>query len=247
MTTRRSARNATTGSVWIVRHGERADQADDEWWRRASRPHDPPLTDRGFQQAAAAAEALNGAKVDAIYSSPFLRCVQTASEISRRHGLKIRIEPGFCELLHAEWFDFEGHECATPRSGMPVDAAMSASALAELFGKDVIDTTYTPFFDAVERGRVSKSVSEKLKFPEAWEEGFARYVQALSLVRSLSAFAVIVTHGAGVQACGESCEGIDMEHMDVDYCCLTELRRRGNVDKWIPGEKLACARHTIGL
>ena len=33
-------------------------------------------------------------------SSPFLRCVQTASQVARELGLKVKIEHGICEVLH---------------------------------------------------------------------------------------------------------------------------------------------------
>ena len=50
---------------------------------------------------------------------------------------------------------------------------------------------------------------------------------------------------AGVQACAETCEGVDMADMDIDYCCLTNLRRQGAY-AWNCAT-LADAAHTAGL
>jgi broad specificity phosphatase PhoE len=48
-----------------------------------------PLTERGLRQAEALAEALAGVKVDAVYSSPLRRAIDTARAIASRHGLEV--------------------------------------------------------------------------------------------------------------------------------------------------------------
>lgn len=227
-----------------MRHGERADQVDDEWYRSAPRPHDPPLTVRGKRQAAATSDALGAARIEVVYASPFLRCVQTAASIAQPRGLQIRIEPAIGEMLHEEWFDFSGYECVNPRSGMPVDAAMSTKALAAAFGEALIDTSYVPLMDAVERG--AEPATELLAFPEEWHEGVARYERALEALRAKSPFCALVTHGAGVQACAESCNGVNMEDMEIDYCCVTELKRQG-AWAWKVGGSLASSKHIDGI
>ena len=284
---RRSARLATTGSVWVARHGQRIDQADGDWWETASRPHDPYLTELGMRQAEAAGRELASQGVDdsyIVYSSPFLRCVQTAQAIARELGVgTIRIEPGLAELLcgpacpvhtslfpheshehdnlcfvqadgfasrlrftlterrHEEWFDFgEGY-----RSGMPMDAGMSMASLTKQFGK-LIDATYKPFLDAPERSGQLAPSTEVIRFPEEWHEGVDRYERTLTALRKASPRCVLVTHGAGVQACAESCPGIDMADMDIDYCCLTNIWRQGEVEQWKCG-MLASAAHTADL
>ena len=37
--------------IFITRHGERLDNVDYEWVRRADRPYDPPLTEDGEKEA----------------------------------------------------------------------------------------------------------------------------------------------------------------------------------------------------
>ena len=238
--------------MFVVRHGQRADQADGEWWLTAARPADPPLTDLGLQQAAATGEALAplASAASVIYSSPFTRCVQTAAQIANKLGLRIRIEPGIGEELHADWFDFSPRtDCG---SGMPIDEEMSTAAIAARFGHQLIDTTYEPLYDARERGGQSRGSGgsrtmppRTITFPEAWHEANERYRTTLAHLQEVSPFSVLVTHGAGVQACGESCEGVDMAEIDIDYCCIQELRRQG-VYQWKP-VTLASAKHTQHL
>ena len=247
---RRSARLAKTGSMWVVRHGERADVADWDWWLTADRPHDPPLTPLGKKQASAAGDALVGQPVECIYSSPFRRCIQTSIEIADALGgdLKIKIEPGLGEMLHHDWFDFPA---PNERSGNPVNGAMSTEALVETYGANRIDASHTPIFDVRERSGINSlnSSCEYYTFPEHWHDGIARYQATLRKLQTMSPYSVLVTHGAGVQACAESVDGIDMEDMEIGYCCLTNLKRQGTSEAkeaWKMG-MLAVDKHTAGL
>lgn len=230
--------------MWVVRHGERSDVADGEWWLTADRPHDPPLTKRGHEQARAAGHALAGETVDAIYSSPFRRCVQTACEIAAAlgGGIKVKIEPGLGEMLHHEWFDFPEPNA---RAGTPVDEGMSTKELVKAFGAAKIDAAYVPLFDAASRSGAVRPGQTAITFPEEWHEGVARYRQCLSALEASAPFSVLVTHGAGVQSCGESIEGVDMEEMDIGYCCLTNLTRQGAYP-W-RAATLATHKHTDAL
>ena len=73
----------------LCRHGERLDYVQPGWIRRAARPWDPPLTPQGTQQARSAAAAIQGhlarlglPPVAHIYTSPLLRCAQTACALA---------------------------------------------------------------------------------------------------------------------------------------------------------------------
>ena len=97
----------TTVCVYIVRHAQRADEVSVEEFRdraqeldmRGIRPqkwYDPPLTNRGVQQASACAAQLatlqaSGVLFSRVYSSPFQRTMQTAQEIAA--ALKLDICP----------------------------------------------------------------------------------------------------------------------------------------------------------
>ncbi len=58
---------------------------------------DPPLSERGHEQAAATAKFLASETFDAIYSSPLVRARETAAIVAAPHGLEIQIEDGIAE------------------------------------------------------------------------------------------------------------------------------------------------------
>ncbi len=91
--------------VWIARHGNRQDFVDPAWAATAERPGDPGLSDDGVEQVERLAERLVPEGLTHIFSSPFLRCVQTASAVAERVGLPIKLEWGICEWLSPQWFD----------------------------------------------------------------------------------------------------------------------------------------------
>jgi len=78
----------------LARHGETASNRDG----LGLGLQDVPLTERGHHQAEALAEALADAKVDAIYSSPLRRALDTAKAIASRHGLEVVVDEGLTEM-----------------------------------------------------------------------------------------------------------------------------------------------------
>lgn len=78
----------------LVRHAETAHNRDGLVQGRA----DNPLSDLGLKQAAALAERLASAPLDAIYSSPLARARQTAEAVAAPHGLPVAIEPDLVEM-----------------------------------------------------------------------------------------------------------------------------------------------------
>ncbi|XP_047421339.1 ubiquitin-associated and SH3 domain-containing protein A isoform X1 [Sciurus carolinensis] len=122
-------------SVLVVRHGERVDQVFGKSWlqqcttpegkyyrpdlnfprslpRRSSSikdfENDPPLSSCGIFQSRLAGEALmdSGIRLAAVFTSPALRCVQTArhilEELRLEKKMKIRVEPGIFEWMKWE-------------------------------------------------------------------------------------------------------------------------------------------------
>ena len=118
----------------VVRHGERLDYVlrdqGQNWvaenW--GNRPWDPPLTTNGLEQAKALGQhlptqltKLQLPPLSRVYSSPFLRCRQTALGIAQTSPLmsnvstdsnsvnqdlpeKIRVELGLAESINENWF-----------------------------------------------------------------------------------------------------------------------------------------------
>ena len=64
-----------------------------------------PLTSEGRAQAVAVAERLAAVRMDAIYSSPILRTVETARAIAARHDLDVTIRKGIGEVEYGTWTD----------------------------------------------------------------------------------------------------------------------------------------------
>jgi 2,3-bisphosphoglycerate-dependent phosphoglycerate mutase len=61
-------------------------------------PADPELTPAGLEQAAHLARYLSTEKLDAIYSSPMLRAVQTAAPLASAQGVEMQLEDGVAEF-----------------------------------------------------------------------------------------------------------------------------------------------------
>ena len=81
----------------LIRHGQAG------WGRRADYGRTVPLTDLGRKQIAALASELRAAEpVDALYTSPFSRAVETAELISDKLGLESIVDPRLAE------FELEG-------------------------------------------------------------------------------------------------------------------------------------------
>jgi broad specificity phosphatase PhoE len=116
-------------SIWLARHGYRADYVDPDWRRTAKRPHDTPLSADGLEQARELAIRLEGEGLRHVLSSPFLRAVETANAVAEHLSLPLCIEPGACEWLRAEWFP-----------SMP--AVLSVEELAPEFPQ--VDPAYEP-------------------------------------------------------------------------------------------------------
>lgn len=99
-------------SLFLLRHGETA-------WNRESRYQgckDIPLSQTGAVQAEAAARALAGRPLAAVYSSPLSRARQTAEAIAAPHGLRVRTDPAFREICHGRW---EGLTADEVRASFP--------------------------------------------------------------------------------------------------------------------------------
>jgi probable phosphoglycerate mutase len=81
--------------VILVRHGETD-------WNKEKRiqggSSDPLLNETGRQQAEGLARRLGQEPIEAIYSSPLKRSLDTATAIARRHQLEVVVEPSLREI-----------------------------------------------------------------------------------------------------------------------------------------------------
>ncbi len=90
-------------TVWIARHGNRLDFVYPEWFNSAERRYDPPLSEDGLMQAQQLGQRLKSEKITHIFSSPFLRSIQTANQVAEILDLPIKIEAGLSEWLNPDW------------------------------------------------------------------------------------------------------------------------------------------------
>jgi broad specificity phosphatase PhoE len=92
-----------TQTVWIARHANRLDFVHPEWFNTAPKRYDPPLSSDGLFQAYQLGQRLKGEPIKYIFSSPFLRTIQTADRIAEALDLTIKIEKGLSEWLNPQW------------------------------------------------------------------------------------------------------------------------------------------------
>lgn len=91
--------NSTT-YILLIRHGE------NDWVgsnRLAGRTPGVYLNDKGVQQAQALADLLCEQPIQAVFSSPLERCMQTAEPLAQRFGLPVMSEEGVIEVDYGEW------------------------------------------------------------------------------------------------------------------------------------------------
>ena len=101
---------ASKSNIYFARHGERLDWVDATWKETAERRFDPSLSAYGLQQADELGRYVTTLqpRITHIYTSPFLRTVQTALQVAKRlnknvtstnDATKIRVEPGYGEYF----------------------------------------------------------------------------------------------------------------------------------------------------
>ncbi|MBV9290905.1 MAG: bifunctional RNase H/acid phosphatase, partial [Frankiales bacterium] len=105
---------ATT--TWLLRHGETPLSVE----KRFSGSGDPELTERGRQQAEAAAARLAAAGVTAVVTSPRQRAQQTAEAVAKACGVDLVVEPDLAETDFGVW---EGRTFAEIADEWPAELA----------------------------------------------------------------------------------------------------------------------------
>lgn len=85
--------------IILVRHGETEWNVAEIFRGRI----DVELNETGIKQAELLARHLSNLKIDAVYSSPLKRALQTAETIAGYHKLDVEIAPGLVDLDFGEW------------------------------------------------------------------------------------------------------------------------------------------------
>ncbi|HEX9115132.1 MAG TPA: histidine phosphatase family protein [Anaerolineae bacterium] len=88
-----------TTRIFLIRHGATTLSAED----RFAGVTDVPLSPIGRSQAEHLAVRLADDKITAVYCSPLLRTVETATIVARPHGLSPILSDGLREIDHGHW------------------------------------------------------------------------------------------------------------------------------------------------
>jgi broad specificity phosphatase PhoE len=88
-----------TTTLYLVRHGETPWNVEGRYQGQL----DPPLTEKGRQQAETTADQLAKLGIEAIYSSDLARAQQTALALVNRTGLPLRLDPRLREIHQGDW------------------------------------------------------------------------------------------------------------------------------------------------
>lgn len=125
--------------VVLLRHGQREDYVAHvrgqgaDWVATSPRPWDPHLAPEGFTQATSAAERMRTElrKLDLptpsrIYTSPLVRCVETAGVVANHFGVSsLLVEDGLVETIGEGWFRQWAVPGANSTWGGPPGACMA--------------------------------------------------------------------------------------------------------------------------
>lgn len=95
-------------SLYVVRHGE-TDWNREKVFRGV---YDVPLNDNGRRQAQLAAGALADYQIDAAYTSPLSRSVETAEIVLKPHGIQAARHEGLLDFNYGDWTGLPDSEVA---------------------------------------------------------------------------------------------------------------------------------------
>lgn len=183
-------------TIWIARHGIRQDFVDSNWGKTAQWPDEPGLSPEGIIQAKDLAERLKQENIAHIFSSPFLRALETVKYTAQALNLKIKVEAGLSEWLKEAWF-------------APGPVLIPFEQKANLFPE--IDTSYHSLVTPV--------------FPETQAQMKERVGQTVRLItEKTSGDILLVGHGASVQASAQALVGEDKD-INSALCCLMKIVR----------------------
>ncbi|PKI56627.1 hypothetical protein CRG98_023010 [Punica granatum] len=203
-------------SVVVMRHGERMDNFVESWLSKAARPWDPPLFDDGHSRSFRTGMELRtqlGYPIHRVIVSPFLRCVETASEVASalcaidENSDAASIEYGLCEM-------FNNVAIRTP----PENKDQWGFKLPEIQSKlqaGTVDPEYEPVFQKLP------------KWGETSSDARARYERVIHALADKypSENLLLITHGEGLRATVSTfLNGTKIRK--VEYCAYVKLQRQ---------------------
>ncbi|XP_042503787.1 uncharacterized protein LOC122080951 [Macadamia integrifolia] len=218
-------------NVIVMRHGDRLDNSEPLWFTTARRPWDPPLAETGRVRAFCTGRKLRERldfPIHRVFVSPFLRCIQTASEVVSSlcavrdnniemtsenvpidpSKLKVSIENGLCEVLSREAISPN----LTPKDG---NWGFNISKLEEMLPAGTVDHS-------------AECVYQELpKWEESLMDARARYKQVIHALADKypRENLLLITHGEGV-GIAVSAFMKDTTVYEVEYCGYVRTGRQ---------------------
>ncbi|KAE9611229.1 hypothetical protein Lal_00012006 [Lupinus albus] len=217
-------------NVIVMRHGDRIDNIEPLWVSTATRPWDPPLVEAGRVRAFVTGRKFRQTlsyPIHRVLLSPFLRCVQTATEVVTAlsavqddpnvltsdgvpidpSNLKVSVEYGLCEMMNSEAI----REEVAPKDG---NWGFHISEREAMLPTGTLDNN------------VQRLYKELPQWKEPVSRTRARYQQ---IVKDLAdkyptQNLLLVTHGEGVGVALTSFKKGFIVY-EVEYCGYVELRR----------------------
>ncbi|XP_024992628.1 uncharacterized protein LOC112526536 [Cynara cardunculus var. scolymus] len=221
----------THQNVVVMRHADRIDNFEPLWTEKAARPWDPPLVFEGKVRAFCTGKKFNNLTfpIHRVFVSPFLRCLQTASEVIHAlcavnddvthktsadgvvidpSKLKVSVEYGLCEMLNKRAIRAEN----APKDG---DFAFNISECEAVLPEGSVDSS------------VERVYKELPKWEESIESARDRYKNIIKTLADKypTENLLLVTHGEGVGVSVSAYAQENLRVCEVDYCAYSVLQR----------------------
>nr|GMD05308.1 Ubiquitin-associated and SH3 domain-containing protein [Ipomoea batatas]GMD29798.1 Ubiquitin-associated and SH3 domain-containing protein [Ipomoea batatas] len=227
-------------NVVVMRHGPRLDNFDKLWAATADRPWDPPLYSPGKSLAFDAGKKIReevGAPIHRVFVSPFLRCLQTASETIRAlsdesNTTGAAVNPPKIKLVEI-WVVGSHHKNKKKKVSVEFGLSEMLNTIAirpKVAPKDgdfkfVISQCETH----LPPGTIDHTAEQVYKKLPEWQEtqadARARYLEVLRALADKypSENLLLITHGEGVLSVASAFMEGDIKW--VEYCGYSHLRR----------------------
>ncbi|CAG8694867.1 11783_t:CDS:1, partial [Racocetra fulgida] len=238
-------------TLFIIRHGERVDLVDPNFIYTSPTPYDTPLTPKGKRQAKRTGAYIHDIQLETvkdinhqrkveyiIYTSPFLRTVETAIGIAEGissnqpnlpiDSLRFRIEPALA--------DWHYHKKAIPNS--IIDSRVKELCLLNQQYQDSeqdqqqsqlcfkVDFEYAPI--ATKLPVHPEGIMDALaRCSNAFEKITDPFMERLCQDPLKDIVLILVTHGWCFNAIQNACSKGSSSWFDVRYCAVTRA-------KWVP-------------
>lgn len=238
--------------VWLVRHGERIDAIDKTWIKTASIPTNPPLTQKGVAQATETgcliASHIKPHEFVAVYSSPYLRCVQTANVIHEVLSTRPSTPPSLPSLtptippyyIHAGFTEYT-NSTYFPQIP-PIPLVPSSERYVELTrvrypkypeSEAGMMSRFIQSLSAVITTYIDKESVPMLSIPS---------IDILSPTKHASSHVVVVTHGNGVETLLHTYTATRCNDNSVGYASISDFMIDSH-GKSTPGDYLCYDDH----